>query len=145
MPQGAFVLIVRDGRVLLLRRSPFGVFGDVWYIPGGVVEPGELPIDAAQRETREETGLELARLIPFREWDHVERYGRAQVIVFLADAPEGDPVLNHEHTAWRWASPREFLDQDLSPRAELSSVFAEWWAGAKEDFRRLAQRIESGH
>jgi ADP-ribose pyrophosphatase YjhB (NUDIX family) len=32
---------------------------DVWNLPGGRVESGELPTEAVVRETREETGLEV--------------------------------------------------------------------------------------
>ena len=48
-------------RVLLVRH----VEGDDWTTPGGMIEPLELPSDAAVRETWEETGLfvELTRLI----------------------------------------------------------------------------------
>lgn len=47
--------IVRDGqgRVVLHRHKRLGV----WLQPGGHLEPGETPGDAAIRETREETGL----------------------------------------------------------------------------------------
>jgi 8-oxo-dGTP pyrophosphatase MutT (NUDIX family) len=54
---------VRDGqgRVLLARHAE----GDRWLLPGGAVEPGETPADAAVREAWEETGLlvRLTRLI----------------------------------------------------------------------------------
>jgi len=33
---------------------------DVWNLPGGGVESGELPTETVVRETREETGLEVA-------------------------------------------------------------------------------------
>src|SRR5690242_4777884 len=48
-------------RVLLVRH----VEGDDWTTPGGMIEPYELPADAAVRETWEETGLvvELTRLV----------------------------------------------------------------------------------
>jgi 8-oxo-dGTP pyrophosphatase MutT (NUDIX family) len=49
---------VRDdgGRVLLARH----VEGDRWLFPGGLIEPGETPADAAVREVWEETGLLVA-------------------------------------------------------------------------------------
>lgn len=48
--------IVRDGtgRVLLHRHKRLGR----WLQPGGHLEPGEAPWQAAVRETREETGLD---------------------------------------------------------------------------------------
>ena len=52
--QGADALVRDDGgRVLLVRRSDDGR----WAMPGGWVEPGETPAEAAVRETLEETGL----------------------------------------------------------------------------------------
>ena len=43
------------GRVMLVRHSE----GNVWVAPGGMVEPDETPADAAVREMREETGLDV--------------------------------------------------------------------------------------
>ncbi len=53
---GVNVALVEDGRVLLTRREDF----DVWCLPGGAVASGETVAEAAVRETREETGLDVA-------------------------------------------------------------------------------------
>jgi 8-oxo-dGTP pyrophosphatase MutT (NUDIX family) len=47
------VVLDGRGRVLLQRRSDTGR----WALPGGIVEPGEEPADAAVREIYEETGV----------------------------------------------------------------------------------------
>lgn len=53
---GVACIVVRDGRVLMLRRR--GGEGDgCWGLPGGRVEPHELPDEAAARELKEEVGL----------------------------------------------------------------------------------------
>ncbi|MGD9101039.1 MAG: NUDIX domain-containing protein, partial [Anaerolineae bacterium] len=53
---GVFVtLFDGEGRVLLVRRRDYRV----WNLPGGKVERHETPWEAALRETREETGLEI--------------------------------------------------------------------------------------
>jgi ADP-ribose pyrophosphatase YjhB (NUDIX family) len=56
-------IALRDGqeRVLLVRHSE----GGVWLLPGGAIEPTEVPADAAVREMFEETGLlvRLTRLV----------------------------------------------------------------------------------
>jgi ADP-ribose pyrophosphatase YjhB (NUDIX family) len=44
-----------DGRILLMRRSDDGM----WCLPCGWVEPNESPAEAAVREAREETGLDV--------------------------------------------------------------------------------------
>ncbi len=56
---GAATVIVRDGRVLLVRHT----YAELnWEIPGGGADPGESADEAARREAREETGVTLAKL-----------------------------------------------------------------------------------
>ena len=54
---GSFAIIFDDQkRVLLCHRRDI----DAWNLPGGGVEMGELPNEAAIRETKEETGLDVS-------------------------------------------------------------------------------------
>lgn len=57
---GAF--IVKEGKVLFLNHKKYGV----WLQPGGHIEDQETPDEAAIRETREETGLEVEILENFK-------------------------------------------------------------------------------
>lgn len=57
------VFVVWRGRVLLHRHPKLGM----WLPPGGHVEPGELPDEAAAREVFEETGVEVVLLGERRE------------------------------------------------------------------------------
>lgn len=54
----AGALIIRNGKVLLIRRS-IEPFKGWWDIPGGFCEVDEHPTETAIREAREETGLEI--------------------------------------------------------------------------------------
>ena len=53
------VLIERDGGLLLGRRSPDAAAPGKWSFPAGFVDRGERVEDAAVREAREETGLDV--------------------------------------------------------------------------------------
>lgn len=66
-------------RLLLMRRTDTGG----WGLPGGFMEPGESLEDAARRETREETGLEIGELELLRVFSGPDCYYRY---------PNGDEV-----------------------------------------------------
>lgn len=55
--QRAGIVAVRDGHVLLVRQYRLLINGLSWEIPGGKVDDGEAPADAAVRECLEETGV----------------------------------------------------------------------------------------
>ncbi len=59
IPTGVLVLCERQGKILMLRRAGTGFFDGQYSLPGGHVEAGESLRAAAQRELREETGLEV--------------------------------------------------------------------------------------
>src|SRR5436190_8776587 len=68
-------LFVRDGAVLLVRRSPHrSTYPGFWSFPGGHVEPGESLAEALVREVREEVGVVPTR-IDFlgRSWTRMRR------------------------------------------------------------------------
>lgn len=71
----AYALCLKDGRLLLCRIAP-GWWGDVgsWTLPGGGIDFGEPPAEAAIRELAEETGL-VGEIIGLAEvLDHAGRW-----------------------------------------------------------------------
>ncbi|MDY6766397.1 MAG: NUDIX domain-containing protein, partial [Candidatus Nanohaloarchaea archaeon] len=87
-------IIVDDGKLLLLYRTDKGY----WELPGGKVEEGEMPREAAQREATEEIGCEVAvrssvgRLDLDFEHDGKEYQFRG----FLSEIVDGEPTLEED-------------------------------------------------
>jgi 8-oxo-dGTP diphosphatase len=67
-------VLIRDGKVLLIRRGKPPLYGR-WVVPGGTVELGESLEQALVREMREETGLEVVPLEILTVFDRIERDG----------------------------------------------------------------------
>lgn len=80
----AYAVCVEEGRLLLAHIAPGYTFGfDGWWtLPGGGVEHGEHPRDAAIRELGEETGLigEVVELLDVDSWRsvHTNRAGATE-------------------------------------------------------------------
>jgi 8-oxo-dGTP pyrophosphatase MutT (NUDIX family) len=119
-------VMIRDpeGRVLLVREKGTGV----WQTVGGAIDPGESPDEAALREAREETGLEveLTRLIgafggpAFRltypngdVCDYVAVLYEARV-VGGAERPDGEEV-----DALGWFTAEQVAALDLLPHTRI--------------------------
>ncbi|HUZ84424.1 MAG TPA: NUDIX hydrolase, partial [Gaiellales bacterium] len=71
----------REGalQVLLVRRAADPAAGS-WALPGGTVKPGETLEQTAERELREETGVEGVYLEQLATFSDVERDPRGRVI-----------------------------------------------------------------
>ncbi|NBC35806.1 NUDIX domain-containing protein [Novosphingobium sp. FSY-8] len=84
----AVALIGADGQVLMQRRPEGRQHGGLWEFPGGKVEPGESPHQAAARELTEELGVSvpLAALAPVTFAAHPEppAGGRAVTLMLFA-------------------------------------------------------------
>lgn len=109
---GAGALVHRRGRLLLVKRNERPSKG-TWSFPGGAVEFGETVVDAAVREVKEETGLdvEVEELFDVVTYLPSERgpTARNQIIVvdYLARPRNLRVRLNHESSDFGWFTPRQ--------------------------------------
>ena len=87
-PTVDIIIKINEGILLIKRKNP--PFG--WALPGGFVDYGESLEDAAIREAKEETGLNVELLSQFHTYSDPNRDQRMHTIstVFIAKA-EGEP------------------------------------------------------
>ena len=80
------IAIINADQILLIKREDF----EVWCLPGGHVDEGESVAQAAVREAREETGLdvELTRLVGVYSLSSNHGYN-SHTIVFAAESSGG--------------------------------------------------------
>jgi 8-oxo-dGTP diphosphatase len=93
---GVSVVVVRDGRVLIVRRSKPPLLG-LWSFPGGHIEPGERAVEAALRELKEETAVEavIEGILDVRDvlvGDRAELRAHYVLAVYYATWRAGDPI-----------------------------------------------------
>lgn len=118
--------VVRQGRVLVARRTSPPAQAGGWEFPGGKVEDGETPEACVVREVAEELGCTIAvtRLLdgesPIRDGYTLR--------VALAELVDGEPSpVEDQHDAVRWLGPEElddvaWLAPDLPFLGELREV-----------------------
>lgn len=104
----AEAVIVRDGRLLLIRRGEVERSPGRWTVPGGFIGLGETPPAAAAREAVEEAGVPariLGLAAPPRRLPTPD--GRGHVLLSFLAAAEEDPRAGEEVAEVRWCAPDE--------------------------------------
>jgi 8-oxo-dGTP pyrophosphatase MutT (NUDIX family) len=114
--------VFRGDRILLLHRSPEASNPDLWDLPGGHVEIGESLPRAAQRETREETGLSvrIENLFHVELVHAITKRGKPRVevgVYFHCDAPASrEPTIDpSEHVDYAWVKRSELAAYPTLP------------------------------
>ncbi|MEX5632956.1 NUDIX hydrolase [Parafrankia sp. FMc2] len=143
------ILLDPQDAVLLIRsHDPDLAAGPAWWhVPGGGLDPGEAPADAAAREVAEEIGLRIANVGPCvatrtthftflgtdyeqEEWYYVVRLpGRVEV----SDADWSD-VERRSTLGWRWWSlPALRLTDEIVYPGNLPALIGSWLAAGTPD------------
>ncbi len=114
------LVLIRNGRLLLLKRRPDDFMPNLWEIPGGHVDPGETIPDAMRRELLEETGLALDAIVAYLGgYDYAGEFGRTRQWDFEVTA-RGQVAEHPEHTEYRWTTPNEWPNLAMSSEMRTS-------------------------
>jgi mutator protein MutT len=127
MSYRAAIILLKDGQIALIERHRAGQH--YFTFPGGHVEPGETPEQAALRETREELGIDITiqRLVAEIWWHDRPQY------YFLVEAAGGsfgtgkgeemhNPIPERGVYLPTWIPLRELLDLPVLPRSMAKIV-----------------------
>jgi ADP-ribose pyrophosphatase YjhB (NUDIX family) len=124
---GVGAVVVRDGRALIVRRAHEPRKGE-WSLPGGMLHLGESLADAARREVREETGLdvELGPIIETFDRVHRDEAGRIRyhfvIVDFVCWPRGGDAVAGSDAEAVAWVTADEIDQYGVNAHAKAVIV-----------------------
>ncbi len=108
--EAAGTIVMNEDKVLLLRRSVKETSRHgMWELPGGKLEEGETPEDAALTETKEESGLDV--VIDKKVGEHVDHNMNKVYHAYIAEPANVDQEvkLSEEHDESQWMTMEEAL------------------------------------
>ncbi|MEZ9168594.1 ADP compounds hydrolase NudE [Vibrio cyclitrophicus] len=108
------VPITEQGDILLVREYAAGTERYELGFPKGLIDPGELPNEAAVRELKEEIGFGANKLTPLKEVILAPSYFSSKMTLFIAEELypeklEGDEPEPLDIVRWPLAQAEELL------------------------------------
>lgn len=122
---GVGIVIWREDKVLLVKRAQDPRKGE-WGLPGGVQNLGETIMQAAVREAREETGLDIAPLGVITALDAIVKDKKGDIeyhytiIEVASESRDGKAIAGDDATELCWATLDEV--EKLCAWPEVSRV-----------------------
>lgn len=121
MRQGVNVVIAdNQNRILVIKRGSSVKFSpNIWDLPGGKVEDNENLIEAAKRETKEESDLDIELE---DNYFYIYHYPNEEIDIyaFRARLVNGIVKLDNKHTAFKWVSRNNWRKLNYTPSVEAT-------------------------
>jgi 8-oxo-dGTP diphosphatase len=132
---GVGIVICRGTQVLLIRRGKAPRKGQ-WSLPGGAQELGETVFDAARREAKEETGLdiEVLGLLDVVDSIHKDDDGKVKqhytLVDVFASAPSGVAIAGDDAQGVGWFDIEDIKPLELWSETEriIYEAYEKWQA-----------------
>lgn len=121
---GIHIAVKKGGKFLVLKKSASDKDdAGYWDLPGGGIEFGEQPFEAAIRETQEEAGMKVAITKILTTW--AMPYRDKWSIEFLVEGKylSGQIKLSPEHSAAKWVSRQEL--KNIKPKGLFTRKLAD--------------------
>ena len=133
------VILEKDGKILLIQEGGNFIDTGKWNQPAGWIDVGENPLEAAVREIKEETGLDVTltallgvySLVKQNQATSAQEIPHALKFIFKAQITGGELMQPNEEIAdLRWFTPEEIATmgpetlRDLDIKQEVFDYFA---------------------
>jgi ADP-ribose pyrophosphatase len=109
-PGAVTIVPVQDGKIWFVRQYRVGCEQMLLELPAGTLEPGEDPLEAAARETREEIGMAAGKIQLIGDFFMAPGYSSEHLWIYLATELSADPLS---------ADDDEFLQVETLPIAQV--------------------------
>ena len=107
----ASFIVFKKEKILVLKRSKKSKNNaNKWNLPGGHIDKGETPKEAAIRECQEEAGITPKKV------EFFGTYGKMEV--YIGETKE-TPIINEESDEWRFISKKEIKSLDFVDNAVI--------------------------
>ncbi len=133
-------------RILLVREYRMAVGDWIYNFPSGMIDKGELPTQAATRELKEETGLDLVRRVvrlrsSYNAPGLTNETSSVVVAVVSGEIRQSDSTFEEIEAAWYTKEQVKYLLKNCKMSARVQ-VFCFAWAYGDLSIDKLAMESE---
>ncbi|HHR6046233.1 TPA: ADP compounds hydrolase NudE [Providencia alcalifaciens] len=127
--EAVLIVPIIDDHLILIREYAVGIENYELGFPKGAVDPGEAPLDAAQRELKEEIGYGARQITPLAKLTMSPSYFSSKMNILIAndlfsEKLEGDEPEPLQQVRWPIARMMELLDHpDFNEARNISALF----------------------